>query len=232
MDTLNWWVDSFLRLDGNLYIDSSINASGDLDVELLFNNIGEVYTEFSNLNKSTAGLDLASEAFSSRLEDLTPVAAPDAVMPFTDVDFSESTLDKISKAKVLVDDVISWAAGFKTNQYSNFFDQDVAVKLVATEVDWASYNQSLSPVMKDLFKPIVKVAEYALICVVDSMCDPGHNLDGIAGVSFDGALEQITFTKSTAGSVELDGEMFNYTAINIVGSFNSNLGQSDSKKNI
>ena len=230
MDALNWWVDSFLNRDGNLYVDSNANEPSDLDVELLFQAVIDIHDEYDAEGKSSAGLDLAAQAFYSQLQTLTTNPAVGDVMPFTDVEFSESTLDKISKAQELVAEVKNWAEGFKTNQYQNFFDQSVADKLVATEDDWALYNQTLSPIMKGLFKPIIKVAEYALTCVIDSACNDQHNLYGITGVSFDSASEQVTFTKTNPGSVEFDGETFNYTAINIVGSFNSNLGQSDSKK--
>lgn len=232
MSTLAWWTDSFLNLDGNLYIESATDAPSDLDVKQLVDEINAVQVDYSAApanvigDVSVASLEVASQAFSQQLQSLEDAANLTAEtsdkMPFTDVEFASSVTDKILAAQTLVSKVQNWSAGFALNQYDAFFDPEVALEIQDMEADWAIYNQAMGPVMESLLKPIIKTAEYGLSCI-KGVCNEAHDLDGV--VTFDAEADQVSLVRAVAGSLTLDGEIYQYESISIVGEFSDYSGQ-------
>lgn len=233
MDTLDWWVESFLIHDGNFYNDATTDYPAQLDYKNILVKVADVadaYETDSNLGSSA--LSDAATAFAS-----SPLAGSDkTLLSFTELEFDQDTKDRIIAAQTMVSKIQNWALNFENPpadgsggiQYSGFFDDAVATEILDAESEWAKYNQTLSPVMKNLLRPIIKAAEYGLTCIRPGGCDGLHDFGGLTGVSFDSVSNQVNINAS--GNIELEGDTHSYSSLRLVGEFNSDLTQEEGVK--
>ncbi len=230
MTTLNGWVESFLKHDGNFYEDAETDYPAEMDLLNLFSTAVAVAVDYESnvINDSVNAISSAKSLFSESILTLTNKT----LLPFTAVSFNEGTADKIIAAQALVSKLQVWALDLESNQYESFFDADIAQEITDIENEWAEYNQKISPVMKSFFKPLIKTAEYALTCIRVGGCDAGHDMFLIDGslLVFNSANKSISLIDDTPGMLTLDGQVYSYTAIHLAGSFDDVLGQSDTYK--
>ena len=233
MTTLAWWESSFLKHDGNLYIDGTVDAPADLDATQLFQTTSSVEAEYDAASKSNSALTSAKSTFISHLDDITSSSANSAdLLPFVAVVYNDGLADKIIAAQALVSKVQTWALDMGLHQYESFFDAEVAQEITKVEAEWADYNQKIGPVMKSFFKPIIKTAEYALTCIPTGVCDSSHDLNALNGtlLNYTASTKTMTLINEASGSLTLDGKVYGYSRIRLVGIFDDILGQSDSYK--
>lgn len=233
MDTLDWWVESFLIHDGNFYNDATTDYPTQVDYKNILIKIADVASAYdSEGSLGSSSLSDAAAAFAS-----SPLAGSDkTLLSFTELEFDQDTKDRIIAAQAMVSKIQNWALNFENPpadgsgdiQYSAFFDDAVATEILATEDEWAKYNQALSPVMKNLLRPIIKAAEYGLTCIRPDDCDTAHDIHALSGVVFDTENDRVTI--NTSGNADFDGDVHAYSRLNLIGEFNSDLTQEEGIK--
>lgn len=230
MATLKWWVDSFLNHDGSFYKDALTDYPAEIDAKNLFQAMVDIESDYSSADPSISNSALAAAA--AEYQTALSGFNEKQLMAFSDVAFSAEIEDKILAAQALVSKIQTWAMGFETHQYDAFFEEDVSAEIVEIEAEWALYNQTLGPVMNNLLRPIINVAEYGLSCLRGSNfdgCDSSHVLHSLSGVVVSSATKSITFSVQNE-AVTLEGDLETYININIVGSFDEALNQSSNYK--
>jgi hypothetical protein len=226
METLQWWVDTFLENGGNFLKFIDADYPNKIDAKRLYQAAVDVEAEYQAAGKSTSALASASSVFEASISSFTT----NAPMEFTPVIYDPDISTKIASAQEMVTMIGGWAADFELNDYSSFFNSGgVAEDITSTEADWEKYSQSLSPVLKSLVLPIVKVAEYGLTCIRSSVgaCDDNHDLHDYA--TFTAGNNQISLDLTTT-SVPLEDEATTYSRLKLIGSFDEDLGQTATKK--
>lgn len=226
METLNWWTDTFLENGGVFLKDIDADYPSKIDAKRLYQAVVDVEAEYQTNEKSTSALASAAAVFAASI----PTFTTNTPMEYIPVIYDPEISTKIESAQAMVEKIQGWAADFKLNNYNSFFDSgNVAQDIITTEVDWENYSKSLSPALKSLMLPIVKVADYGLTCIRDEAgsCDASHDLHGIASFNTDNNQVSLALIGS---SLTLEGVPTTYTKLDLVGSFDDELGQTPTKK--
>jgi hypothetical protein len=224
MDTLDDWVEIYLGHNGNFYKNALGDASEILDLSRLFQTAVDVAALYVAADKSSSSLASAASTFSQ----LVPLMNTKDFLEYEELVYNPDTADKILAAQALVAKIQTWAMDFEVNDYSSFFNSDVSADIVTVEAGWTEYSQALSPVMKGLFRPIIKTAEYGLTCLIPiDGCDTSHDLNAYA--SFSSSEDKMTINASNE-PIALDGDSIQYTLLSMDGLFDEELGQTNFKK--
>ena len=176
ISTLDWWLDSFLsnmpstteNLGGGQMIgkDSRTGLDKTFDLQTLYEFAVAAAGNFEDSSVGTA-----ADYFSG-------ILAPGLTSAVTQIQgdaYEVSVEDQIADARQLISDLQGWLVDFETNEYVSFLsDNDLADDLNRMEANIGYFKDTLGPELDNIFKPMVKFAEYGLTCARGtSTCDPG-----------------------------------------------------------
>jgi hypothetical protein len=171
VDTLEWWVDSFLSSEGQLIgADNRTGTNKTFDLETLYEFSDASFANYDDVNVTSAA---------SVYSGILAAGLTSAVTQIQGDEYEISVEEQITEVRQLVSDLQGWLIDFENNEYVSFLnDPDLAADLNNMEVKITNFKDVLGPELNNIFKPMVKFVEYGLTCARGSnTCDPGDMSD-------------------------------------------------------